>query len=426
MMRTIRRFLAGLLLLGASLSATAEAAVTPTLHHKGFLSDKATNLPVNKAKDMEFRLFAQASGGAALWTEQRCAADGVPVHNGGYNVEVGSQTVGGIPASYFSDYAALWLEVRVDPDDDCAGFEALSPRTRLQASAFAFSALNTSTAASVASAGDALLAADTDANNSGDISLKTGVSERLRVLNSGRVGIGAASPAARLHVSSANAGAANQIFTASRGGSPGQEFFLVQGDGKVGIGTTTPTALLSVDGTMSVGSTLTVNGTLVATRMQSKSAAFIHIAMTSCSGGCAGNHTLSTWTDIAALGLTWGVSANTSPETFVHNGTGRITVNRAGTYLIRLHTLMQPTAATGNVACVCPSINGSANCLSMSSTVGWDHGYYPAGWWAQYPPRGFITNLVPGDTVGMAYYPAVALNIWAYSSYHAVEILRLD
>jgi hypothetical protein len=76
--------------------------------------------------------------------------------------------------------------------------------------------------------------------------LRTGGSDRLRVLNGGSVGVGAASPSARLHVSSASAVAANTIFKVSTGTSSGQDVFVIRGDGKVGIGLSNPATALNI------------------------------------------------------------------------------------------------------------------------------------------------------------------------------------
>ncbi|MBI4351887.1 MAG: DUF1566 domain-containing protein, partial [Elusimicrobia bacterium] len=61
-------------------------------------------------------------------------------------------------------------------------------------------------------------------------------------------GIGTASPAATLHVSSAVASAATNILLVSSGMASGQELLAVKGDGNVGIGTTSPGQKLHVLG----------------------------------------------------------------------------------------------------------------------------------------------------------------------------------
>ncbi|MFA6031040.1 MAG: hypothetical protein WC969_14380 [Elusimicrobiota bacterium] len=420
-------FLPGLVF-AACLALPAQAAITQTLSYGGYLTDAATGLPLGGGKDMDFRLFTQAAGGASVWNEQRCGASGVPVSNGRYQVEIGSQTAGGIPASVVSDRSALWLEVAVDPNDDCAGFEALSPRVRLEAAAYTFSALVASTAAYAAITGDMAVSADTDADGNGDVVLKTGAAERLRVQSAGRVGLGTATPVARLHVSSAGAVSTDEVLRVSSGTGTMQELVRVWGDGRVAVGTTSPSGvLLEVNGKTAVNSTLTVSGAVTANLFDSYRGEYIEIYLSQCGGPCGGNHALSTWTDIAAQGYSWTLGSNTAPDTFSHNGTGRITVNKAGTYLIRLHAMLIPVADANYAAYFCPSINGSADCSPNQSACGIRLGYYPAGWWTQYNgPFDFIRTLPAGTTIGYAYDPVQTLTYWAHDTYMALDVVRVN
>jgi hypothetical protein len=128
-------------LLGAG---QALAAITQTINYQGFLISKVTSLPVEAAPDLKFVIYNTPTAGTAQFTEERC---NVPITKGRYDVEIGSVTPGGLPASLFSSNDGLWLEVQVDEDGNCGGtYEAMSPRIRLQASPYAFSALYASTA----------------------------------------------------------------------------------------------------------------------------------------------------------------------------------------------------------------------------------------------------------------------------------------
>ncbi|MFH1618816.1 MAG: hypothetical protein ABIG11_02830, partial [bacterium] len=123
------------------------AAVTQTINYQGYLVNKLSNLPVDSPQDINFVLYASPSGVVPLFTESRCD---VPVSKGRYEVEVGSATAGGIPASVFGNNPAVWLEIQIDPDANCSGtYESLTPRIRLQAAPYAFEALHASTASSV-------------------------------------------------------------------------------------------------------------------------------------------------------------------------------------------------------------------------------------------------------------------------------------
>ncbi|MFA6093582.1 MAG: hypothetical protein WC986_11590 [Elusimicrobiota bacterium] len=175
------------------------AAITQTLGQQGFLVDNAAHLPVNKGKDMVFRICATAEGDCSspLFSETRCASDGkaVSVVKGRYDVEIGSNTAGGIPASVIAPYSSLWLETLVDPDDDCAGFEALAPRIRLQSSAYVFETLSADTAAAAVPS----FAADTLTNlpvtRDGGVSLSTNL-----VVSPGRLGVGTVDPKGALGI----------------------------------------------------------------------------------------------------------------------------------------------------------------------------------------------------------------------------------
>jgi hypothetical protein len=72
--------------------------------------------------------------------------------------------------------------------------------------------------------------------------------ERARLDPSGQFGVGTQTPAARLHVSSESAVAADTVLLVSSGAAAGQELVAVMGDGRTGIGTTAPDGFLHVRG----------------------------------------------------------------------------------------------------------------------------------------------------------------------------------
>lgn len=198
-------------LLAAVFFAPPAAAFTDTLSYQGKLSQSGS--PVNATKDMQFVLFNAATGGSALFTETLCTVGGdgpgVNVISGRYDVEIGSHVAGGIPEELFRDNAAVWLEVRVDNDDNCAAFENISPRIRMQAAAYAFEAVHASTASR-------LEAVDSVAIQP----------------NGGKVGVGTSNPSTLLHVSSPNASGSDELFRISSGTAANQEVFRVLGNGQ--------------------------------------------------------------------------------------------------------------------------------------------------------------------------------------------------
>jgi hypothetical protein len=144
-----RAALPAALALCALLAGQAGAIIAPTINYQGFLLSKVTNEPVDTPQDLKFAIYNTATGGAPLFTENRC---NLRVSKGRYDVEIGSSSSGGVPGDLFMDYTALWLEIQVDSDNDCAGaYEPMTPRVKLQASPYAFNSLYASTASAATS-----------------------------------------------------------------------------------------------------------------------------------------------------------------------------------------------------------------------------------------------------------------------------------
>jgi hypothetical protein len=79
---------------------------------------------------MVFALYDAPTAGNLIWGPE--SHDNVPVSNGLFNVQLGSQVPGGIPASVLDD-GGVWLQVIVEGD-------VLSPREKLAAVPFAIMA----------------------------------------------------------------------------------------------------------------------------------------------------------------------------------------------------------------------------------------------------------------------------------------------
>ncbi len=112
-----------LALLGAFLAPPAWAQVPAEMHQEGLLQ-AANGIPLEGPVDLRFRLYQNAAGGAALWTEDH---RGVEVFDGYYSVLLGSQRA--LDPTLVAQ--ARFLTVAVD------GGAELLPRVRLASVPFA-------------------------------------------------------------------------------------------------------------------------------------------------------------------------------------------------------------------------------------------------------------------------------------------------
>ena len=151
-------------------TTAAFAAVPKTISYQGLLKDDAGGLVPDGWYLMTFRLYDISEGGTPLWTQ----VDSLHVVDGIFNTILGSAALN---LAFDRTY---WLSIEVE-----AGGE-LSPRIELAASPYAFRAAVADSAASGGSG------PDTDWQYSGDNIYRT----------TGNVGIGSATPTARLEVAS--------------------------------------------------------------------------------------------------------------------------------------------------------------------------------------------------------------------------------
>lgn len=195
----------------------------------------------------------------------------------------------------------------------------------------------------------------------------------------------------------------------------GTTSIVVDAAGNVGIGKS-PTAKLDV------------NGTIRATKVDSTgSGSYMHIALAHCGGACTGTGgALNTWIEVSNLGYTWITATDIGSSMLSHNGYGRITIGQTGTYIIRLQSMIVPSAVTNAPANVCPFINGAANCNGHGYyTGGVQHRYYPAGWWGR-SKHEFVMTLSQGAIVGYGYMPRLAFTNWGHDNLTSMEIIRVN
>ncbi len=188
---TLRAALAAFLT--AALADGAAAAITRSFNYQGFLLNKETNQPVDGSKHVRFLIYDAAVGGSALFTELVCS---VPMNKGRYEVEIGSNTPGGIDPDIFISNQNLWLQVEIAPTASCGGsFDPLSPRVRLQAAPFAFNSLYASTASAATSVFRADIIGALPATANGAITIST------NLFVQGGISVGNISPGQQLSVS---------------------------------------------------------------------------------------------------------------------------------------------------------------------------------------------------------------------------------
>jgi hypothetical protein len=105
--------------------ATDAITIPHLINYQGKLTDGSGN-PINTPQVMTFKLYAESTGGSAIWTEAQYS---VPVNNGLFNVLLGSSmAITGVP-----DGPNCFLEVTV-------GGVTIAPRTRLVSVPYAYKA----------------------------------------------------------------------------------------------------------------------------------------------------------------------------------------------------------------------------------------------------------------------------------------------
>ena len=222
------------------------------INYQGVLTDDAGN-PLNAPQNLTFRIYNLESGGSSLWGETQ---NNVPVENGLFNVILGS--VNPLDLAFDEDY---WLEIEAGLSD------TLLPRVRLTSVGYAYRAqwADTSDYSSHAEEADtafyAIEAVSAETDNDWTV-----IGNDMYSAVSGNVGIGTTGPTAPLTVQPVNGvdiefahGAFNADIMASNQfsiGTSNSSFFSiltdnqyrlsVDGAGKVGIGTITPSSPLEV------------------------------------------------------------------------------------------------------------------------------------------------------------------------------------
>ena len=119
-------------------AAVVLADIPRTINYQGRLTDPGGNPVVDAQYLIQFRFYDAESGGTTLWDS---GFRGVDVSDGLFAYQLGDSTA--IPGDLFAGNVDVWLGVKVSTDPE------ISPRTKIDASAFAFHALSADTADNV-------------------------------------------------------------------------------------------------------------------------------------------------------------------------------------------------------------------------------------------------------------------------------------
>jgi microcystin-dependent protein len=122
-----------------TVSYSHAVTVPQMINYSGTLNDVNGSPVANGNYSMEFRIYNQASGGAALWTEKwDTTTSQVPVVNGTFNVMLGAidKVNNPIPASFFAQYPTTYLGIKVGNDSE------MLPRQMITSVGYALSAWN--------------------------------------------------------------------------------------------------------------------------------------------------------------------------------------------------------------------------------------------------------------------------------------------
>jgi hypothetical protein len=214
----------------SNIAASASTAVPPLIPYSGVVNTVPGAQPAGSAS-VTFLIYKDEQGGEPLFTETQAVALDVTGH---YNAQLGATLTNGIPMNLFATGEARWLEVQV------AG-EPQQPRVLLVSVPYALKAADAATLGGLPPSAFVLARSSSDAAS-------------------------AVSPAITPNVTSnvtTTGGIAGYIPKFSGASSVVDSSIFLNATGQVGIGTTTPTATLNVQGTMTVSGDSTYQGSLV-------------------------------------------------------------------------------------------------------------------------------------------------------------------
>jgi hypothetical protein len=222
-----------IIILGFSLStfyfllstSSAHASFNPEINYQGKLANSSNIAVADGQYPIIFSLYSAASGGSAVWTETDYGANQVTVKNGLFSIMLGSTT----PFTGIDFNQTYYLGVTVASDTE------MTPRKIIGAVPAAFYSA-TSTYATNSGTSTISLSANTLQN------LTPGQFFRSDIANS------TSSATTSLSITQTGAGKIAEFF-----GSALQSVLALLSNGNVGIGSSTPSTALVVNGTATVG-----------------------------------------------------------------------------------------------------------------------------------------------------------------------------
>ena len=281
-------FFVGLgLAVGATLPTdVAHAAFNNQINYQGRLTTPSGVAVTNGNYNVQFNLYTVPTGGASIWTETDCFSTNngttctgsgtdqrVTITNGLFSVMLGSTT----PFTNVNFNQTLYLGVNIGGTGSTPSYDGeMTPRKILGAVPAAMFAGTSTVALTLNGVSDKQFIRNDQQNSTSSAStflniLQTGAGKIAEffgaasqsvfaLLSNGNVGIGSSTPGSLLSVEGSTTNATTTLFTVAS--SSGASFLTVLPSGNVGVGSSTPGALFSVGGNSLFGGNLTATGAL--------------------------------------------------------------------------------------------------------------------------------------------------------------------
>jgi len=272
----------------AGQQTTQPSVVVPRLvNYSGRATDAKGNI-ISGIAGITFSIYSEQEGGAPLWMEtQNVTADS----KGNYTVQLGASQSQGLPLDLFSSGEARWLGVRINGGEE-------QPRVLLLSVPYALKAADAQTLGGLPASAFVMAASTKSAAST----------------------TSATAPPAPAVTGSGTVNRVAKFVGSSQIGNSD----IFDGGGKVGVGTSTPTAKFDVAGTARVRSATELDGAVTANSAVIANAGVTGLSISSSTAGLTGQDALGGYglygiaTGTSGQGV-WGESLGTE---FAANGQG--------------------------------------------------------------------------------------------------------